>query len=168
MSTITIYPRLYTSRRQAGEGVVVSKGDETVQVLHDLLLDRSFNTVRWGYRSQVLDNAVRLFGDFGPWLQDQLNNPRVVGYNLEFLKDTLQYVRTGRRDLCLANWIDLVAEGDGRVQAAEITRSRANNLALAQGESTTKLLQTWCSRTGGIEDLMSTLHILFGRSLRAA
>jgi hypothetical protein len=168
MSTITIYPRLYTSRRATGEGVVVSKGDEAVQALHEFLVNRTVNTLRWDYRRQVVDSGVRLFGEFSGWLQDQLNNPRCVGYNLEFLKDTMQFIRTGQRELCLANWIELVAEGDDLANAAQISKTRANNFALGYGESTVKLLQGWCSHPGGIEDLAGTLHILFGRSRHAA
>lgn len=167
MAQITIYPRLYTSRRATGGGVVVSKGDEAVQTLNDFLQNRSVNTLSWSYRRQVVDSALRLFGEFGPWLQDQLNNPRVVGYNLEFLKDTLQFIRTGKRDLCLANWLELVAEGDDLANAAEISRTRVNNFASVRGETTVQLIQAWCTHPGGIEDLAGTLHILFGRSRKA-
>lgn len=167
MPQITIHPRLYTSRRASGGGVVVSKGDEAVQTLNEFLQNRMVNTFSWSYRRQVLDSALRLFGEFGPWLQDQLNNPRIVGYNLEFLKDTLQFIRTGRRDLCLANWFELVAEGDDSANAAEISRSRINNFPSVRGETTVQLLQAWCGHEGGIEDLVGTLHILFGRSRKA-
>lgn len=167
MPQITIYPRLYTSRRAAGGSVVVSKGDEAVQTLNEFLQNRSVNTLSWSYRRQVVDSALRLFGEFAPWLQDQLNNPRVVGYNLEFLKDTLQFIRTGKRDLCLANWLELVAEGDDLANAAEISRTRVDNFTSVRDETTVQLIQAWCAHPGGIEDLVGTLHILFGRSRKA-
>lgn len=164
MSTITLYPRFYTTRREGGVGVVVSKGDMAVVALNEFLVDYSINTTGWQYRKQILDNAIRLFGDFQGWLQDQLHNPRIVGYNLEFLKDTLQFIRTGQRDMCLANWIELVAEGNDLAKSPEIVKTKANHFSLEKGEDLISVIQRWCSHKDGIEDLAGTLNILFGQS----
>lgn len=164
MSQITIYPRLYTTRRANGEGVLVSKGDATVETLYEFHVNRTINTTAWPYRKQVLETALSLFGNFEQWLKDQYNNSRVSGHNEEFLKDTLQFIRTGRRDLCLESWIELVAEGNDLGHAAELTRVSPSDLILKRGETTILLLQNWCSQPKGLEDLVGTLHILFGRS----
>lgn len=160
MSTITIYPRLYTTRRPFGDGVVTSQGDETVNTLFGFLQDRTVNTTGWTYRNKVFQCALRMFGDIDQWFKDQRNNPRITGYNLEFLKDTLQYIRTGVRELSIESWVELVAEENSH--AAEPTHLIGKSLALGPQENTIKLLQAWCSRNGGFEDLVGTLHVLFG------
>jgi hypothetical protein len=155
----TVYPRLYTSR-SPGSGVVSSTGDVTVDTLHGFLTSRSVNTSAWDFKKRVLLSAVRLFGDFNQWIKDQRNNPQITGWNLGFLADTLQYIRTGVRDVSVQNWVDLLAESNQHSpQANHLTTP---TLALAASETTIMLIQQWCSHPGGLEDMLATLHVLFG------
>lgn len=162
MSTITIYPRLYTTRRPFGDGIVTSQGDVTVETLFGFLQDRTVNTTGWTYRKKVLECALRMFGNIDEWFKDQRNNPRITGYNLEFLKDTLQYIRTGVRQMDLPCWAELVAEENSH--AAEPTHLIGKSLALGAQENTIEIIQKWCSHQNGFEDLVGTLHVLFGQA----
>jgi hypothetical protein len=164
MPQIQVYPRFYTSRSPNGSGLVMSKGDATVVTLNGFLYDRTANINGWQYRREVIESALRLFGDFTDWMRDQLNNPAVVGYNLEFIKDTMQFIRTGHRDLCLANWIELVAENDDLAAAAQVSRLKLADVGLKHDETTVQLIQKWVSQPNGLYDLIGTLNILFGQA----
>lgn len=162
MSQITVYPRLYTTRSPVGSGVIASKGDATLDSLYKFYLDHSVNNSTWSYRRRVLESALRLFGDIREWMRDQRNNPRIVGYNLEFLKDTLDYIRTGKRQMSISTWIELVAEATDHAPIP--THLTAPPLALEPSDTTVQLLQRWCAQADGkgFEDLLYTLHVLFG------
>lgn len=156
---ITIYPRLYTTR-SLGSGVVTSTGDITVTTLYQFLLDRTVNTVSWDYRKRVLATAMRMFGDFDQWLKDQRNNPQLVGFNFDFLVDTLQFIRTGNRQMAVANWLEIV--GESVMHSNSPNHLPGSGLSLDQSETTNALIQQWCSWPNGIEDLLCTLYVLFG------
>ena len=165
MTQITVYPRLYTTRRANAGGVLISKGDATVETLYELLVNRdeNVNVDSWNYRQQVLETALRLFGDFRSWLADQRSNPGIVGYNDAFLDDTLQFIQTGRRDLCVQNWYELVAEGSD-VSSAPEPSTTARSAGLQERRPTIEVIQDWCSQPRGIEDLVLSLQLLFGQS----
>lgn len=163
--TIIVYPRLYTSRLSEGEGVVVSQGDESVELLYKVFVDSNTNTRAWPFHRSVLINALRLFGDLKDWAQEQLSNPNVVGYNRQFIIDTLNYLETGTRELSVQTWSDLVSEGGAGHHAHAIPqRLLDNKLLLKSSESSLQLLQKWAAHEGGMADLITTLHLLFGKA----
>lgn len=164
MSQIVIYPRLYTTRRPEGNGVIVTKGDATIETLYNFHVTNTINTTTWPFRKEVLDSALRLFGNFEDWLNDQLKNPRVVGYNQDFIKDCLLFTRTGRRELSVQNWLELVTESDNIQSSTEFSKVSSLHPSLNRGEASIQLIQNWCSHPSGIEDLIWSLHILFGYS----
>jgi len=164
-STIVVYPRLYTSRLSEGEGVLVSKGDESVELLFRALVDRSTNTRSWPYYESVLTNALRLFVDLRAWFTEQLSNPNLVGYNRQFVSDTLNFIETGVRELPVQTWYDLVSEGGAGHHAHAIPqRLQDNKLLTRASESSLVLLQTWVAQPNGLEDLINSMHLLFGRA----
>lgn len=159
------YPRLYVTTDRNGDGVIISKGDQTVQKLYDFHVDRTVNTTTWNFRKQVLHSALRLFGELDSWLGLQAKNPRVTGNNAAFLHDTLNFIRTGVRELSIENWIELLDEDDDTSPIPAL-RQGQNTFALQAGETTEKLLQAWAAQPRGMQDLLCTLHVLFGQSRR--
>lgn len=171
MSQIIVYPRHFTSRSPVGNGVVVSRGDETLETLYQFFMDPNVNSTSWTYRKRVLDTALRLFGDFGEWLNDQRSNPRISGYNLEFLKDTLNFIRTGRRVLSIQTAIELVSENIPHGITAAANQSTPSELILGRETSTISIIQAWCGqpalfedRARGFEDLLLSMYVFFGAS----
>jgi len=162
---ITVYPRHFVTRNNTGDGVILSKGDVTVETLMALLHDPKVRSDSWGFERRVLDSALRLFGDFDQWLADNRANPRVVGFAIGFLNDTLQFIETGERQMSPLNWYELLHEGDD-VPAADPYQFTPSHLASKTGESTIQVLQRWCAHPNGFEDLISTLHVLFGNARR--
>lgn len=164
MSLITIYPRLYTSRSTDGNGVIVSKGDATVELLYGFLVNRTIPTTSWSFHKSVLETAIRLFGDFEQWLLDQNSNPRLIGFNEEFLEDTLNFIEGQPRAMSVQTWMELLHEDNSLIKAPDPSKFPSHRLSTRI--STVKTLQNWCSRPGGIEDLLCTMHILFGQAKR--
>lgn len=157
------YPRLYTSVHAGPSSVIQSKGDLAVNLLYDTLVDRRYNHTNFAFQAQVIDVALRLFGDFGIWLEAQRHNPQIVGHNRAFLDDTLKFIAGGDRDLRIENWIELVSSDEADIHLANL---RIPQIAPRpqQSPSTIVLLQNWCSRPDGLEDLLSTMYLLFGRA----
>lgn len=166
--TIIVYPRLYTSRLSGGEGVQVSQGDESIELLYKVLVDRNTNTRAWPFHASVLENAMRLFGDFREWAQEQLSNPNVIGYNRQFIQDTFNFIENGQRELSVQAWLDLVSEGGAGHHAHAIPqRLLDTKLLLQSSQSSLELIQKWVSRRNGLEDLLNTMHLLFGRACKS-
>ena len=162
---LIVYPRLYTSRLSEGEGIQVSQGDESVEVLYKAMVDSSTNTRSWPFYRAVLLNTMRLFGDFEEWLREQKLNDNIVGYNRDFLTDTLEFIKTGRRSLPVLTWYDLVAEGGHGHHAAAISQQVLNARTRNKvTDASIQLIQQWVAQPNGLEDLLTTLHLLFGNA----
>lgn len=161
MPLITVYPSRFTSRG-SGEGVVVSTGDVTVKSLYDIYMARTASSRSWRYRRAVLETAMRLFGEFDVWLNDQMGNPNINGFNRSFINDTVTFIEGGSRSTSVFTWRDII---DG---STDLGRSISlSQLAIVPGKrgdqgKTSKIIQRWCSRERGIEDLILTLYVLFG------
>jgi hypothetical protein len=163
--TIVVYPRLYTSRLPEGVDVVVSQGDESIELLHKLMIDGNTNTRSWPFYRNVLLNANRLFGDLRQWFQDQIHNPNIFGYNQQFITDTLNFIETGQRELSVLSWTDLVTSGGDNHNARSVPSRLINSKSsLRSSVSSLELLQRWVSQPGGFEDLLNTLYLLFGKA----
>lgn len=161
MTQIVSYPRLYTSRAPGPDQSIASNGDGSVALLYELYITRSVNTDTWSYRRRVLDCALRLFGDFDSWVADQSKNPHVVGYNSEFIYDTLRFLEGEPRRLPVQSWLELIAERDSE-KPLEFLNPHV--LTAMRTESTVQILQKWCQRPSGFDDLICSLHVLFGRA----
>lgn len=163
MSLLTVHPRFFTTITPADEQtVVVSEGDASIDTLYDIYVCRKVNTASWTFRSEVLRQALRLFGNFQEWLEYQRANPAISGYNRDFLEDTVRYIQTGQRQMLVLNWVELMDEIDYRERPVT-TRVP---LTLLSNANTVQVLQTWCSHTDGVEDLVQTLYVLFGHKHR--
>lgn len=163
--TIIVYPRLYTSRLAQGAEVLVSSGDESIEVLFQAMMDQTTNTKSWPFQRNVLTNALRLFGALRTWLTEQKANPNLVGYNRQFIDDTINFITTGKRELSVQTWFDLVSEGGvGHHAHAIPQRLLDNKRVLESSQTSLELLQAWAQQPNGLEDLLNTLHLLFGKA----
>lgn len=166
METI-IYPRHYTTRSDAGEGVILSSGDSVVEALYDLYVDRGTNTTSWAYRKRVLECALRLFGNFPTWYQEQLRNPAITGHNAAFLNSILNFVNAGKTDLDVHTWLELMDEARPTRRSSTPTRVLAKRVTPVQIKVSADFVQKWIAQPNGVEHLLCTLHALFGRARSA-
>jgi len=162
MQTV-VYPRLYRGLLPGPDDTIMSRGDQTVSELFRIYAAGAVDTRTMEFKLRVLDSAIRLFGDFHEWTKLQRNNPNLLGYNLEFLRDTLKYLATGERELPPLVWLDLVSERSiHTTQAHHLTLSE---LYTPKELETPQVIQIWCSRKGGFDDLVQSLYLLFGCAL---
>lgn len=168
MAKIIVYPRLYTTLGDGTAGTALSAGDAIVDRLYELSRDRANHRENCEFRLQVVDSATRLFGEFDNWILLQRRNPKIVGYNLEFIADTLRFIRTGERNLNHATWFQLLSEGEGPSLSPISSKTDLRSLDLQADEMGVGIYQKWCMKPNGVTDLLQTLFLLFGHSRQAS
>lgn len=140
--------------------------------LYSQYIKQAVKTGSFEFRKQILLVALSSFGTnrFDEWFRIQYQSPAAGDMHNRFLLDTIKFIQTGRRDMALETWqaLLLITDEGNRIGAlpkeakdffgvseAGVYRNPQNNML-------NDVLQTWCSRHGGLEDLLGTLHILFG------
>lgn len=170
MPNLNRYPRGYL--RAIGSNLLDTKtveitdvsSDPDLENLYKLFMSRSVNRNSWDYRALVIKRVSQLFTDFRSWLYLQLTaNDAIYGLNLEFLKDTLLFIRTGERTLPISSWLELLLEYPDENNGAA-TMSRADTFNLDTPGELENVIGKWCSHPGGFEDMLCTAHVLFGAS----
>lgn len=158
---VIIYPRGFSRFRGTTDVIttVFSGGDGAVEMLYDVNLARTVNTEGWDYRSKVISEGARLLGgDFKYFLAYNASmNDRVYGLNFEYLVDTANFIRTGRRKLSNTTWIELLLE---KPEPSLGIANQKRYLSVHKEDSLT--LGQWLAQPDGFEDFLTTLHILFG------
>lgn len=127
----------------------------------------------FGFRREILQCAITAFGtqDFENWYLQQHICPVAGDLHQKFLQDTLHFISEGRRDMCLENWAALLELSEQGGISKDIgdyakaffgIRNGVNN-RYRQNNKLLDVLQQWCARPNGIEDMLGSLSILFGR-----
>lgn len=163
MPSVIVYPRRYTRVIDQGTGLVRSNGDPDVNKLFDDLMQHREPVHSWEFRRRALLVAMNMFNEFYRWAMEQQNNADISGYNYDFLLDTLGYINTGKRGaLTTVNWLSLV---DEEKQVSRSTHAfRAVPLPLGNfSNNAEEVVARWCSHPNGIEDMVVSLYVLFGR-----
>lgn len=120
------------------------------------------------YREQLLRVALNAFGtvDFLEWLLIQQSGPSTGDLHMEFLKDTLQFIETGKRGLGLHAWTSMLTMSDITHNQTKDDGAFSWFFLTPEGKQKNILVldvvQRWCSQRNGFADLAQTLHVLFG------
>jgi hypothetical protein len=142
-----------------------------VEALYGNYLRRSGEVTGVPFRNNVLGVALSAFGtkSFYRWFVEQRVSPGMGDLQYRFLIDTLQFLQGGRRSLDMTTWETLVMVKQSvpvpktYVEACEkFFGVRPTEYKAKSNESLVDVLQHWCSRPNGIEDLLQSLHLLFG------
>jgi hypothetical protein len=120
------------------------------------------------FREKVLRIALNAFGtsDFLEWVMIQQNGPSTGDMHMEFLRNTLEFIQTGKRAVGLHAWTTMLStmdithnqtKDDGSFTWFFVDDNKsARNVALID------VIQRWCSHPNGFADMIQTLHVLFG------
>lgn len=150
-----------------------------VETLYAKYIRNSAESLSFNFRKLVWITALHAFGtnDFRYWYEQQHLSPRAGDMHRRFLEDTLKFIVTGRRELdVVGTWNTLVTLNDTTDRAGRVTDCSRQYLedlrpALTIEESrvrpagyidVTDVIQRWCSQPNGVEDLLLSLHVLFG------
>lgn len=127
------------------------------------------------FHEKVLIVATSAFGtsDFYFWFTQQLRSPVAAQSHRDFLDDTLCFIMTGRRKVQHEMWHALVNLDDSGTKSHELSKTAQEFFLYYESGSNSprvekhsrelnRVLQRWVSQPGGMEDLLNTLHVLFG------
>lgn len=130
-------------------------------------------TSSFEFRRRALQIAFQAFGTprFDIWMMAQYKNPAAGQLHGEFLEDTIHFLTTGRRNMALEAWSSLIIITDEGNRVGRMPESMIKffdldspaNVRSTDNAHLVNIIQMWCSREGGLEDLIGTLHILFGK-----
>ncbi len=164
MPSVIIHPRGYTRQVSAGTGIVRSTGDAEVNQIYDELIQRQSNMESWDFRKRAMLLGVRVFNEFFRWAMDQQNNSAIQSYNYDFLVDTLNFINTGKRQLTTVNWLYLVSEESYPNRGANMVRQHPLPLGMFNNKSE-EVVSKWVGQPDGLEDMITSMFVLFGRSV---
>jgi hypothetical protein len=143
-----------------------------VEALYAKYIKQSATTGDFSFREQILKVALEAFGtmNFEFWFLAQFKSPACGDLHNRFLTDTLRFISEGRREMALETWgalLTITDEGDQVGAIGEYARDYfgMDSNRFVHGRRNTTLvdvLQQWCSHPNGMEDLLGTLHLLFG------
>lgn len=136
---------------------------EVVSQTLDKYRDKKFPT--WNDRREVILLAKRLFKltrvsqpTFEGWLRLVKQSPYLKGRPTDFIKDTLRFIETGKREISVTNWEELLVDNPPRddyyVSPLEINFSNPTFVS--------DIIVLWCVQPEGFSDMICTLEILFG------
>ena len=172
MERLNCYPRGYLVRlpgsiadgANGGIDVQQVESDPIIESLYKVYMGQMVNSDSWEYRKRVIAQCSKLFGNFRSRLLLQLvSNDYIYGLNLEFLRDTVQYIRTGRRSMSVFNWQELLLEHPDN-HSGTAGPQRVAEFGLGNIKEFDNFIGEWCSKEGGFEDMLCTAHVLFGVS----
>lgn len=155
-------------RGYSGGEYIFPPGQETHQghpditaLYQDYMKNRSFD---WGFAKRTLILAVRFFDPAkGFDFKKQDTNPMVVNYNYRFLVDTLRFIATGRREMDITLWGEIMTDlpdPEDDVNQRHLLKDVINQYDIDLRP--TALVKQWCTHNGGLHDMVISLHLLFG------
>lgn len=149
----------------------VNDYNHAIEELWSAHVRESTDSTSFEFRERVFKVALVAFGarTFHEWFFAQLHSPFVGSLQRDFLDDTLAFLTKGRRKMFLENWAALLHidnADEGSMKTSQITREFFHLDGSVNFPATTieELVQQWCSKPNGFEDLLGTLHILFGNT----
>lgn len=148
----------------ARERVSVSAGN--VEALYKEFMAQYRTPKSLSFIEDLYAVAVNAFGtaNFYDWLHMQTQNPFFTSDHRDFLNETLEFIFGRERLVSMGSWRVVVnfhmneagpVVKDYRYQQYFLDRDPSL-------QSVTSIVRTWMARPGGAQDLLATLHILFG------
>lgn len=148
---------------KAAQRFTMRQGDPRVHDLYLVFTNEPRKAVTWEFRKKVIELAQSLFAGNFNWFIRQDANASIVDQNYMFLLDTVRFIATGHRRLSIYTWPALISYnvpvGNSVDQRNDISKLF---IEFALATDTTTVLSKWISRKNGFDDLMYTMHMLFG------
>lgn len=111
----------------------------------------------------LVTELTKLIGNLEDWLRvNYQHNRHLHGYRLAFLKDSLIFTQTGKREFSPNTWLSLIDEGVDN--GSFDPESRTALLSDIHIPTIDEFLANWLSQPNGIDDLFISAYILFGKT----
>lgn len=138
--------------------------DTVIDDLHRLYISNSVNRDSWRFRKVVIARCSQLYGDFYRWLALQLGgNDNIYDLSLDFILDTVKFIRTGHRDMSVRNWYELLLEYPDPHRGIAGPQ-RTKQLNIVDPREFDNFIGVWCSHPNGFEDMLWATYVFFGAS----
>ena len=160
--TGTLFPRGFLIPDAKDSSILRLENHREISNLYDLFIAGSTNSHSWSFRSRVFPVAMDVFQDFRNFLECQIENPFLYGYNYEFLLDTLGFIKTGRRRISPNNWYALMSDKTEATSIRRQERAKAvRDIVVGLKLDTASVIAQWCSHPGGFEDMVISMSTMF-------
>ncbi len=138
--------------------------------------DKEFKSFE--YKEKILILAMKSFGTrtIKQWIDAQVDNPMCGDSHYRWIDETLHYVMTGtRRSFQFNTWLTILSASRPDVEAKGYSKTMNNyfggrvsslltsNSTNPRTMSIVDFISAWVARPNGIEDLTSSLNVLFGK-----
>jgi hypothetical protein len=144
-----------------------------VESLYGQWINRAPETTSFEFRKKVMIAALSAFGtdSFYDWFSAQMLSPAFGDMHRRFLDDTLVFLQTGRREMFLETWTSLVTVRDSGERIEEFNQHEREFFGIKDPEAQYRepmnrqlvdVIQCWVSHPTGFNDLVGSLHLLFG------
>jgi hypothetical protein len=153
-------------QHRADKRYAISVRDEKILDLYTEYTSFPNRGASWEFQSRAIAEAVRVFGGNYNWFSLQDTNPELLDWSYKFVLDTLKFIATGKRSLDIYSWDMLISDDPLTGMQLVDNRQDVQNLLQELGLtiSTLALIQRWVMQPNGFNDLMWTMHLLFGRA----
>lgn len=140
-----------------------TSGDSDASVYHTLPGLTFRNYADAAKTIEIARKAVSLFGGtdlFNFVHTNLLYNRFKSDLHYRFLNDTLDYIKTGKRTMSILTWMRLLIS-----PTQGISKKHASKTAYTMNSDCYRnvTVMNWLSRDGGLQDLVITLYIIFGK-----
>lgn len=112
---------------------------------------------------EISKKAVELFGNnnlYGFVNSNLLYNRFKSDLHWEFLKDTIAFIKTGKRSMNIGTWKSLLILPSGKLSK---THAPKTTYSMNPSDYSDATIQKWLCQDNGLADLTHSMHIIFGR-----
>ncbi|ABY62983.1 virion structural protein [Pseudomonas phage 201phi2-1] len=140
------------------------EGDPRVHELFVEFTNFPKHAVTWDFQKRVINLAQELFEGEYSWFVRQDSNALIKDQNYAFILDTVRYIATGYRRFSIHTWPSLISYDVPVIRESVAGRRDIWFLMeeLSVPGNTNAFIQKWLSHKDGFNDLVYTLHLLFG------
>lgn len=141
-----------------------------IEHLYKTLCQAAWIPNNLAFTERALRAALSCFGtrSFFDWCELQTQSAYFTDLHKQFLNDTFTFITTGQRRIMLQTWLATVDMKPAPPKLMHHDYAYRQYFKMEQAALLRRpfgvkdTVQAWCSQPGGLEDMITTLHILFG------
>jgi hypothetical protein len=151
---------------------ITLQANNAIEQLYAQYIRRSADSTSFEFRKKILIAALNAFGapQFDFWYKLQFQSPVAGDLHARFLDDCLRFMTDGKREMPIETWQAILTVGDTGIRSNDISEYAKEFFGISsngynrysQNTLLVEVIQKWCSQPNGIEDLLCSLHVLFG------
>lgn len=160
--------KVYTGGQAKSQSRIIKiNGDKRVDDLMLEFINFPRRTVYWEYRDKFITLTQELLNSRTNWFLMQDSNNLVSDIKIKFILDTVRFIFTGRRQIAINAWGDLLGADNGKttdVLKRTMIYDYLKELDIVSSDALAlnNFIQNWVSKPNGFDDMVFTIYYLFG------